>query len=115
MLADGPDVVALIAFNAYVAFFAATWGPIVWVLLGEMFPNRIRATALAVAASAQWIANFLVSQFFLVLLDAFGNNVGGPFAIFGVFSALSIPFVLRLVPETKGKSLEEIEKEMTKR
>lgn len=50
-----------------------------------------------------------------MLLDAFGNNVGGPFAIFGLFSALSIPFVLRLVPETKGKSLEEIEKEMTKR
>ena len=61
------------------------------------------------------LGNFIVSQFFLVLLDAFGNNVGGPFAIFGVFSALSIPFVLRLVPETKGKSLEEIEKEMTKR
>lgn len=66
-------------------------------------------------SAANWLGNFIVSQFFLVLLDAFGNNVGGPFAIFGVFSALSIPFVLRLVPETKGKSLEEIEKEMTKR
>ena len=50
-----------------------------------------------------------------MLLDAFGNNVSGPFAIFGVFSALSIPFVMRLVPETNGKSLEEIEEEMTKR
>ena len=64
---------------------------------------------------ANWLGNFIVSQFFLVLLDAFGNNVGGPFAIFGVFSALSIPFVMRLVPETNGKSLEEIEEEMTKR
>ena len=66
-------------------------------------------------SAANWLGNFIVSQFFLVLLDAFGNNVGGPFAIFGVFSALSIPFVMRLVPETNGKSLEEIEEEMTKR
>lgn len=50
-----------------------------------------------------------------MLLDAFHNNVGGPFAIFGVFAALSIPFVLRFVPETKGKSLEQIEEEMTRR
>ncbi|MEK9736078.1 MAG: sugar porter family MFS transporter [Candidatus Nanopelagicales bacterium] len=64
VLGDGPDVVALIAFNLYVAFFAATWGPVVWVLLGEMFPNRIRAAALALAASAQWMANFVVSTTF---------------------------------------------------
>ena len=53
VLGDGIDVVAVIAFNLYVAFFAATWGPVVWVLLGEMFPNRIRAAALALAAAAQ--------------------------------------------------------------
>ena len=64
VLANGPDIVAVIAFNVYVAFFAATWGPVVWVLLGEMFPNRIRAAALALAASAQWAANFIVSTAF---------------------------------------------------
>lgn len=77
--------------------------------------ERARHRLILRLGRANWLGNFIVSQFFLVLLDAFGNNVGGPFAIFGVFSALSIPFVLRLVPETKGKSLEEIEKEMTKR
>ena len=83
--------------------------------LGEIFPLSVRGIGSSFGSAANWLGNFIVSQFFLVLLDAFGNNVGGPFAIFGVFSALSIPFVLRLVPETKGKSLEEIEKEMTKR
>lgn len=90
-------------------------GPDRWVLIGEIFPLSVRGIGSSFGSAANWLGNFIVSQFFLVLLDAFGNNVGGPFAIFGVFSALSIPFVLRLVPETKGKSLEEIEKEMTKR
>ena len=103
----------LIAF--YILGFAVSWGPIAWVLIGEIFPLSVRGIGSSFGSAANWLGNFIVSQFFLVLLDAFGNNVGGPFAIFGVFSALSIPFVLRLVPETKGKSLEEIEKEMTKR
>ena len=105
MLADGPDVIALIAFNAYVAFFAATWGPIVWVLLGEMFPNRIRATALAVAASAQWVANFLVSTTFPELA---GISLGLAYGIFTAFAILSIPFVMKYIRETKGVSLEEM-------
>ena len=103
----------LIAF--YILGFAVSWGPIAWVLIGEIFPLSVRGIGSSFGSAANWLGNFIVSQFFLVLLDAFGNNVGGPFAIFGVFSALSIPFVMRLVPETKGKSLEEIEKEMTKR
>lgn len=90
-------------------------GPIAWVLIGEIFPLSVRGIGSSFGSAANWLGNFIVSQFFLVLLDAFGNNVGGPFAIFGVFSALSIPFVMRLVPETNGKSLEEIEEEMTKR
>lgn len=105
VLSDGPDIVAMIAFNLYVAFFAATWGPIVWVLLGEMFPNRIRAAALAVAAAAQWIANFIVSTTFPTLA---GMSLGIAYAIFTAFAVLSIPFVLKKVKETKGVELEDM-------
>jgi MFS transporter, SP family, sugar:H+ symporter len=105
ILTDGPDIVALIAFNAYVAFFAATWGPVVWVLLGEMFPNRIRATGLAVAASAQWMANFLVSTSFPELA---GISLGLAYGIFTVFAILSIPFVMKFIRETKGVPLEDM-------
>jgi len=107
VLADGPDIVALIAFNLYVAFFAATWGPVVWVLLGEMFPNRIRAAALAVAASAQWVANFLVSTSFPSLA---GISLGLAYGIFTVFAVLSIPFVMKYIRETKGVTLEDMGK-----
>ena len=107
MLSDGPDVVALIAFNLYVAFFAATWGPVVWVLLGEMFPNRIRAAALAIAASAQWVANFIVSTSFPGLA---GISLGLAYGIFTAFAILSIPFVMRYIRETKGVSLEDMSK-----
>jgi len=105
VLANGPDIVAVIAFNAYVAFFAATWGPIVWVLLGEMFPNRIRAAALAVAAAAQWIANFIVSTTFPSLSAV---SLGLAYTIFTVFAIASIPFVLRKIRETKGMELEDM-------
>jgi len=105
VLSDGPDVIALISFNLYVAFFAATWGPVVWVLLGEMFPNRIRATALAVAASAQWIANFIVSTSFPELA---GISLGLAYGIFTAFAILSIPFVMKYIRETRGVSLEDM-------
>ncbi len=105
VLEGGSSVIALIAFNAYVAFFAATWGPIVWVLLGEMFPNRIRATALAVAAAAQWMANFLVSTTFPELA---GISLGLAYGIFTAFAILSIPFVMKYIRETKGVSLEDM-------
>ncbi|MEK9810260.1 MAG: MFS transporter, partial [Candidatus Nanopelagicales bacterium] len=107
VLGDGPDVVALIAFNLYVAFFAATWGPVVWVLLGEMFPNRIRAAALALAASAQWMANFVVSTTFPELA---GISLGLAYGIFTVFAVLSIPFVMKYIRETKGVTLENMSK-----
>lgn len=106
VLADGPDIVAMLAFNIYVAFFAATWGPVVWVLLGEMFPNRIRAAALALAASAQWAANFIVSTGFPPIA---GRSLGLAYGIFTVFALLSIPFVMRKVRETKGVELEAME------
>jgi hypothetical protein len=61
--------VAIVAANLYVVFFGVSWGPVVWVLLGEMFNNRVRTYALAVAAAAQWIANYIVSQTFPTLAD----------------------------------------------
>ncbi|MGW3679775.1 sugar porter family MFS transporter [Streptomyces prasinus] len=97
--------VALIAAHMFVLFFALSWGVVVWVMLGEMFPNRIRAAALGVAAAAQWIANWAITASFPSLADW---NLSTTYVIYTVFAALSIPFVLKFVKETKGKSLEEM-------
>ena len=99
-------IVALVAANAYVVFFGVSWGPVVWVLLGEMFPNRIRATALAVAAAAQWLANFAISYSFPPLAQ-----VGLTFAygLYAAFALLSLVFVLSAVRETKGVELEDMQ------
>lgn len=97
--------VALVAAHAFVLFFALSWGVIVWVFLGEMFPNRIRAAALGVAASAQWIANWAITASFPSLSDW---NLSGTYIIYACFATLSIPFVLMFVKETKGKALEEM-------
>ncbi|AVV40280.1 sugar porter family MFS transporter [Streptomyces sp. ID05-04B] len=97
--------IALIAAHVFVLFFALSWGVVVWVFLGEMFPNRIRAAALGVAASAQWIANWAITASFPSLAD---RNLSATYVIYTVFAALSIPFVLKYVKETKGKALEEM-------
>ncbi|MGW0915388.1 sugar porter family MFS transporter [Streptomyces sp. NPDC002784] len=97
--------VALIAAHTFVLFFALSWGVVVWVFLGEMFPNRIRAAALGVAAAAQWIANWAITASFPSLADW---NLSATYVIYTVFAALSIPFVLKYVKETKGKALEEM-------
>jgi sugar porter (SP) family MFS transporter len=102
-------VVALVSANLFVVFFGATWGPLVWVLLGEMFPNRIRAAALGVAAAMQWIANFAITMTFPPLLDAFGASI--PYFMYAIFAALSFFFVLGKVEETKGKELEDMGEE----
>ncbi|QIP88467.1 sugar porter family MFS transporter [Streptomyces sp. Tu 2975] len=104
-LPETQGVVALIAAHVFVLFFALSWGVVVWVFLGEMFPNRIRAAALGVAASAQWIANWAITASFPSLADW---NLSGTYVIYTVFAVLSIPFVLRYVKETKGKALEEM-------
>jgi len=96
---------ALVAAHVFVLFFALSWGVVVWVMLGEMFPNKIRAAALGVAASAQWIANWAITASFPSLSDW---NLSVTYVIYTVFAALSIPFVLRFVKETKGKALEEM-------
>jgi sugar porter (SP) family MFS transporter len=104
-LPETQGVVALVAAHAFVLFFALSWGVVVWVFLGEMFPNRIRAAALGVAASAQWLANWLITASFPSLADW---NLSGTYVIYTVFAVLSIPFVLKYVKETKGKALEEM-------
>ncbi|MFD8720490.1 sugar porter family MFS transporter [Streptomyces sp. NPDC059629] len=96
---------ALIAAHIFVLFFALSWGVVVWVFLGEMFPNKIRAAALGVAAAAQWIANWAITASFPSLADW---NLSATYVIYTVFAALSIPFVLKFVKETKGKALEEM-------
>ncbi|MFD5767797.1 sugar porter family MFS transporter [Streptomyces sp. NPDC127049] len=104
-LPETQGVVALVAAHVFVLFFALSWGVVVWVFLGEMFPNRIRAAALGVAASAQWIANWAITASFPSLSDW---NLSGTYVIYTVFAVLSIPFVLKYVKETKGKALEEM-------
>jgi SP family sugar:H+ symporter-like MFS transporter len=97
------SLIALVCANGFVVFFGATWGPLVWVLLGEMFPNSIRAGALAVAAAAQWLANFFISTTF----PAFAE-IGLTFAygFYAFFAIVSFFFVYYQVPETKGRELE---------
>ncbi|WP_425428486.1 sugar porter family MFS transporter [Streptomyces violens] len=97
--------VALIAAHFFVLFFALSWGVVVWVFLGEMFPNKIRAAALGVAAAAQWIANWAITATFPSLSEW---NLSGTYVIYMIFALLSIPFVLKFVKETKGKALEEM-------
>ncbi|SKC75308.1 sugar porter family MFS transporter [Krasilnikoviella flava] len=112
-LPDPWSIVALVAANAFVVFFGATWGPLMWVLLGEMFPNRIRAAALGVGAAANWIANFVITLTFPPMLDTFGPAI--PYLMYAVFAALSFFFVLGKIPETKGVELEDMAGEAYKR
>src|SRR5882724_5919659 len=103
----------LVAVVVYIAGFALSWGPVAWVMLSEMFPNAIKGKAMGIAVAAQWIANLLVSASFKVLdgnsvLNAMFNH-GFAYWIYGGMSVLAALFVLRYVPETKGRSLEAIQ------
>jgi len=104
---------ALIFMLGYVGCFAVSWGPVVWVLLSEIFPNKIRCKAMAIAVAAQWISNFLISWTFPLmnkstfLVDKFHN--GFAYWIYGIMSVLAVLFMWKFVPETKGKTLEEME------
>ncbi|MET8542231.1 sugar porter family MFS transporter [Kitasatospora sp. NPDC004799] len=104
-LPDLQGTVALVAANAFVLFFAMSWGVVVWVMLGEMFPNRIRAAALSVAASAQWIANWAITVSFPSMSHW---NLSVTYLIYAAFAALSIPFVAKFMKETKGVRLEDM-------
>lgn len=116
--ATGPDLtgawgpIALVAANLFVIGFGASWGPLVWVLLGEIFPNSIRARALGVAAAAQWIANFIVTVTFPSLSAA---SLPLTYGLYATFAALSFWFVLKVIPETKGTSLENADSLLDRR
>ncbi|MGD1106742.1 MAG: D-xylose transporter XylE [Terracidiphilus sp.] len=109
----GKGMVALVSMLVYTAGFAVSWGPVTWVLLSEIFPNQIRGKAMAVAVAAQWIANYLVSWTFPILdknpyLVSHFNH-GFAYWIYGVMGVLAAVFMGTVVPETKGRSLEQMQ------
>jgi SP family sugar:H+ symporter-like MFS transporter len=106
-LSAGMGVLALVAANVYVIFFNMSWGPVMWVMLGEMFPNQIRGSGLAVAGAAQWTSNFAITVTFPILLGGIG--LAGAYGIYTIAAAISTFFVLRYVHETRGKELEQME------
>ncbi|MCL2261384.1 MAG: sugar porter family MFS transporter [Fibromonadales bacterium] len=97
---------AVVSANLYVICFAFSWGPVCWILLGEMFNNRIRGAALALGGLSQWVSNFAISSTFPILLAKIG--LGGAYGIYCFFAFVSIFFVLHKVRETKGKELEDM-------
>ena len=102
---DVIGIAALVFIIIYTASFMMSWGPICWVLISEIFPNTIRGNAVAVAVAAQWISNYVISSTFPSLCEW---SIGGTYLIYAGFSVLSALFVLKMVPETKGKTLEEM-------
>ena len=84
-----------------------SWGPVMWVLPGEMFPNQMRGAALAVSGATNWVANFAVTVTFLPLLTAVG--LAGAYALYALAALVSLPFVWALVRETRGKTLEQMQ------
>lgn len=107
-LPGASGVIALIAANLFVVAFGMSWGPVVWVLLGEMFPNRIRAAALGLAAAGQWAANWLIT----VTFPGLREHLGLAYGFYGLCAVLSGLFVWKWVMETKGVSLEDMHGEI---
>jgi SP family xylose:H+ symportor-like MFS transporter len=117
-MAIGMIAISLLSFNKiigistlvfiiiYTASFMMSWGPICWVLISEIFPNKIRSQAIALAVAAQWAANFFISSTYPQMMEFSG---GGTYLFYGIMSVLSAFFVWKMVPETKGKTLEEME------
>jgi len=106
--------VKMICMLAYTAGFAMSWGPVCWVMLSEIFPNSVRSSVMSIAVAAQWVSNFLISSTFPImdknsyLVESF--NHGFSYWVYGVLSILAAVFVWKMVPETKGKTLETMEK-----
>lgn len=107
VLPEGVGTVALYAANLYVVFFNLSWGPVMWVMLGEMFPNQMRGSALAIAGAAQWLANFAVSSSFPWLAAHLGLPI--TYGFYTVSALLSFLFVRRWVHETRGVELEAMQ------
>jgi sugar porter (SP) family MFS transporter len=110
---DPAAIITLITLATFIASFAATWGPVVWVMLPEVLPLNVRGTAMGVAVCLQWLANFAVAQTFPLFLSSFGTAAS--FLIYAGLGVLAGLFVLRFVTETKGRSLEEIETDLQQR
>jgi SP family sugar:H+ symporter-like MFS transporter len=104
---DPAAIITLVCLATFIASFAATWGPVVWVMVPEVLPLSVRGTAMGVALFLHWGTNFLVSQTFPVMLSSWGP--GPVFLGYAVMGVLALIFVKTLVPETKGRSLEQIE------
>ncbi len=97
----------LVFIIVYTASFMMSWGPICWVLISEIFPNKIRGRAVAIAVAAQWTANYLISSTYPAMMEL---SSAATYWFYGIMSVLSFIFVWKMVPETKGKTLEEIER-----
>ncbi len=109
---NAPVAVILGSIMSYTAFFAFAMGPVPWVVISEIFPTSIRGRAASLATSVLWTGTLLVTFTFLSMIRALG--VSGTFAIYGILSAISFVFVWKMVPETRGKSLEEIQQSWEK-
>lgn len=106
-LSDSAGLIALIAANAYVFLFNFSWGPVMWVMLGEMFPNQIRGSGLAVSGLSQWLVNFGIIMSFPILLGGVGLPL--TYGLYALAAAVSFLFVKRAVWETRGRELEEMD------
>jgi SP family sugar:H+ symporter-like MFS transporter len=107
ILSKDLGLVAVVAANLYVIFFNFSWGPVMWVMLGEMFPNQIRGSALAVSGFVQWFANFLISFSFPVMAARLGLTIS--YTFYGLCAVISFFLVQSMVKETRGKELEQME------
>jgi SP family sugar:H+ symporter-like MFS transporter len=106
VLSKDLGMIAVVAANLYVIFFNVSWGPVMWVMLGEMFPNQIRGSALAVCGFFQWFANFLISFSFPIMAAGLGLAVS--YSFYGVCAVISYFLVQKLVHETRGVELEQM-------
>lgn len=107
VLSQQLGIIAVIAANLYVIFFNVSWGPVMWVMLGEMFPNQIRGSALAVCGFAQWFSNYLIAQSFPIMAAGLGLAVS--YSFYAVCAVISFFLVQKFIHETKGKELEEMQ------
>jgi sugar porter (SP) family MFS transporter len=106
------DKISIISLMAYIAFFAIGLGPVTWVILSEIYPLKVRGKALTIAIFLNWACNYLVSLTFLHLISDIGPQ--GTFLMYALISAATFWFIYRFIPETRGKSLEEIEHLVTR-
>lgn len=106
-LSESMGALALVSANVYVIFFNFSWGPVMWVMLGEMFPNQIRGSGLAIAGLFQWGSNFAITMTFPIMLGSIG--LAGAYGFYAFCAVLSVIFVVKYVHETKGRELEQME------